>query len=174
MQGKSACPDYYLLRLDSSGSRHSVHDVCPAYRLDAIASSIKTVLYFQVMVKTKDLSCERLDQFNRAYGYLTKLKQLRRNSLILLTRCRSSFSVPDLSFINKVMTRAQPPSSFLPFLRIQQLFDRSFISSKLTASEKIRHTLKHGIVSRKLLLPSSRQQPSVQLHRQCGSLVGFV
>ena len=168
------CLDYHLLRLDNSGSRHPIYHVCPTYRLDAIASSIKTVLYIQIMMKTKDLSCERLDQFDRPHGYLTKVKQLRRNSLILLISHRSSFNVPDPKFMDKVMTGAQPPSSFLPFLRIQQLFDRSFISSKLTASEKPRYTLKHGIVPRKLLLPSSRQQSSVQLHRQCGSLVGVV
>ena len=104
MQGKGVCLDYQLLRLDNSGSRHPIYHVCPA-----IASSIKTVLYIQIMVKTKDLSCERLDQFDRANGYLTKVKQLRRNSLILLISHRSSFNVPDLKFMNKVMTGAQAP-----------------------------------------------------------------
>ena len=80
----------------------------PAYRLDVIASSIKTVLYIQIMVKNKDLSCERLDRFDRTHGYLTKVKLLRRNDLILLIHYRSSFNLPDLKFINKVMTGAQP------------------------------------------------------------------
>ena len=154
-----------------SGSRHSIHRACPNYRLDAVANSIKTALYFEIMVKTKDLSCERLDQFDKAHGYL---KQLRRSSSILLILYRSSFNVPDLNFINRMMTGAQPPSPFLPFLTTQQSFNRSFISSKLTASGKPRFTLKHAIISRKLLLPSSRQQSSVQLHRQCGSLVGVL
>ena len=173
MQGKGVCLEYHLLRLDNSGSRHPICFVCPTYRLDAIASSIMTVLYIQIIVKTKELSCERLDQFDRAHGYLTKVKQIRRNSLILLIRYRSSFNVPDLKFINKVMTGAQPPLPHsCPFSEFNKCLIVSFISSKFTASEKPRYTLKH--VSRKLLLPSSRQQSSVQLHRQCGSLVGVI
>ena len=61
------------------------------------------------MVTTKDLSHERLDQFDRAHGYLTQVKQIRQNSLILLIGNRSNLNVPGVQFINKVMTGAQPP-----------------------------------------------------------------